>query len=94
MKILEAKQFLIPYTYVKLAHENTLANWKTKVQKSALNPNLWDSTMYTLLRQIRIYDSSDGIFSCKNARILDTDLDGPVVISHSDLDMLKSIDYH
>ena len=69
--------------------------WFDKVKRTATKPEIWNNRiLYTTLRQIKIFDTSYGTFSTNNGRVLDTSLDGAVVVSHSDRDLLGRIDYH
>lgn len=94
MKIVEKETFLIPYTFVKWAKELSFEKWILQVSKAATKPELWNRVVYTELRQIKIFDTSYGTFSTNNGRVLDTQEDGAVVVSHSSRDLLDRIDYH
>ena len=94
MKIIEKETFLIPYTFLKLAKDLKFEAWFNKVKKTTTKPELWNNkVLYTTLRQIKIFNAGD-MFSTRNGRALDTSLDGTVVVSHSDRDLLSGTDYH
>lgn len=94
MRIVEKETFLIPYTFIKLAKKLRFEDWSKQISKTATKPELWNRIVYTELRQIKIFDTSHGTFSTNSGRVLDTQEDGAVVVSHSDRDLLDRIDYH
>ncbi len=94
MKIVEKENFLIPYTFIKLAKKLRFEDWSKQVAKTATKPELWNRVVYKELRQIKIFDTGYGVFSTNSGRVLDTQEDGAVVVSHSNRDLLGRIDYH